>query len=263
VPSVHSKVEIEAIPGIPTVVPGASLGHLIAGALEDAGRTLNECDVVVVASKVVSRAENRFVDLRTVEPSAEAQTVAAEVDKDPALVELVLRESTHVSRKTRGVLITRSRIGIVSANAGLDTSNAAPSGVSESERQHWVLLLPKEPDKSARDIREHLQTHCGCRLGVIISDSLGRPFRVGTVGAAIGVAGLPAVWDQRGRHDRHGKSLEFTWTGLADQIAAAADMVAGQADEGRAAVVVRGVRFEEHSEGTAPLVRDPESDLYL
>ena len=260
---VQPKVEIEAVSGIPTVVPGDNLGRLITRALAESDRTLAELDVVVIASKVVSRAENRFVDLRTVEPSVEARSLAVEVDKDPALVELILRESTHISRKTRGVLITRNKIGIVSANAGLDTSNAAPPNVPKAESHHWVLLLPEGPDESANRIRSHLEDHFDCRLGVIISDSLGRPFRVGTVGAAIGVSGLPAVWDQRGRQDRHGKTLEFTWTGLADQIAAAADMVAGQADEGRAAVTVRGVTFEEASEGATPLFREPESDLYL
>jgi coenzyme F420-0:L-glutamate ligase/coenzyme F420-1:gamma-L-glutamate ligase len=176
------------------------------------------------------------------------------VEKEPWLVELILRESTSVSRAAPGVLIVRHRLGFVGANAGIDSSN-----VGGEDR---VLLLPVDPDASAARLRRMLESRTGCTLGVIISDSLGRPFRLGTVGAAIGVAGVPAVWDQCGSVDLHGRTLEHTVTALADQVAAAADLVAGQAAEGRGAVVVRGLQWAPASGGASALLRPVENDLY-
>jgi coenzyme F420-0:L-glutamate ligase / coenzyme F420-1:gamma-L-glutamate ligase len=196
----------------------------------------------------VSRAEGRFVDLATVEPSAKARELAATTGHDPRHVEVILRESVAVSRAARGVLVVRHRLGFVVANAGVDLSNVGASG---------ALLLPLDPDASAARLRETLGVG-----GVVISDSFGRPFRLGSVGVAIGCAGLPPLWDQRGKHDLFGRVLERTETALADQVAAMADLVAGQADEGRALVLVRGLAFDPSARGAGTLNRAAEEDLY-
>ena len=219
-------------------------------------------DVVVVASKAVSRAEGRFVDLREVEISPAAAATAQEIGKDPRMVELILRESQRVSRKAPGVLVVQHRLGFVTANAGIDCSNAVPAGAAAGSGP-WALLLPLAPDASAERVRAALHGASGARVAVVISDSFGRPFRVGTVGAAIGVAGLPPLWDRRGEADLFGRVLEQTVTALADQVAAAADLVAGQAAERRAAVVVRGLSFAPSDRPSTDLLRPPGQDLYL
>jgi coenzyme F420-0:L-glutamate ligase/coenzyme F420-1:gamma-L-glutamate ligase len=264
-----------ALPGIPVVMPGDDLASLIAEALSRAGLALANGDVLVVASKLVSRAEGRYVDLATVSASPRAQALAQEVDRDARLVELILRESTAVSRAARGVLVVRHRLGFVAANAGIDQSNAMPPGAAPGSGP-WVLLLPEDPDATAARLRAALGERSGADVGVIVSDSMGRPFRLGTVGAAIGVAGLPALVDGRGQPDLFGRPLMATVTALADQIAAAADLVAGQADEGRGAIHVRGVAWprppgprdatgserDETPSGARALVRSAEQDLY-
>ena len=246
---VGAKLEVIALPGLPVVEPGDDLATLIAAALARAELTLRDGDVLVVASKLVSRAEDRFVDLTTVDPSPRARELAETTGKDPRHVEVVLRESVSVSRAAKTVLIVRHRLGFVVANAGVDASNVRGDG-------SWVLLLPEDPDASAARLAAALGT------AVVISDSFGRPFRLGTVGVAIGAAGLPALFDQRGKRDLFGRALEHTETALADQIAAAADLVAGQAAEGRGAVLVRGLRFPSSSGGANGLCRAPEEDLY-
>ena len=261
---------LSALPGMPVVMPGDDLASLIGDGLARAGLVLADGDVIVVASKLVSRAEARYVDLATVDASPRAQVLAQEVDRDARLVELILRESTAVSRTARGVLVVRHRLGFVAANAGIDQSNAMPPGAAPGSGP-WVLLLPEDPDATAARLRAALGERSGAGgadVGVIISDSMGRPFRLGTVGAAIGVAGLPALVDGRGQPDLFGRPLMATVTALADQIAAAADLVAGQADEGRGAIHVRGVAWprptglEDAPPGARGLVRTAEQDLY-
>ncbi len=241
-----------AVPGLPLFGPGDD----VAGAIT-AAATLRDGDVVVVTSKVLSRVQGRMVDLRRVTPGPGALALAEEVGKDPRLVELILAESVAVSRKAPGVLVVRHENGIVSANAGIDRSNTRDPGGGE-----WVLLLPTDPDGAARDLRERLQAATGRRLAVVVTDSLGRPFRRGSVGIAIGAAGIPPLFDQRGRTDLFGRTLEHTETALADQVAALADLVAGQAAEGRPVVVVRGLRYAASDEGAAALVRPADTDLY-
>lgn len=255
------RLELTALPGIPLVQPGDDLGELVCAALERArivpatGR-----DVVVVTSKVVSRAEDRFVDLARVMPSAAALELAARTQKDPRLVELILQESSSVSRVAPGVIIARHRLGFVSANAGIDQSNCRSAGDGHGP---WALLLPRDPDGTARVLRASVRARFGADIGIVISDSLGRAFRLGTVGGAIGVSGLPPLFDQRGDKDLQGRVLEATITALADQVAAAADLVAGQADEGRAAVHLRGLSFTPQDDASArTLLRPPEQDLY-
>jgi coenzyme F420-0:L-glutamate ligase/coenzyme F420-1:gamma-L-glutamate ligase len=246
--SVGARLELVALPGLPVIWPGDDLGAILRAGLDRAELEPRPGDVVVVASKLVSRAEGRFVDLAQVDASERARELAETTGHDPRHVELILRESTAVSRAARGVLVVRHRLGFVVANAGIDRSNVGDGR---------LLLLPVDPDRSAEQLRAALGVD-----GLVISDSFGRPFRLGTVGAAIGVAGVPALFDQRGRRDLFGRRLDQTVTALADQVAAAADLVAGQADEGRGAVLVRGLRFDRAGDSASALLRPPDEDLY-
>ena len=254
-----AELSLKALPSLPIVGPGDDLAHLLASSLEGAGITLQAGDVLVVTSKVVSRAEGRFVDLSTVTPGEKALELAQQTGKDPRQIELILGESTEVSRVGPGALVTRHRLGFVTADAGIDGSNAAPKITPEGSGP-WCLLLPEDPDASARRLRDALDPTGS--TGVVISDSFGRPFRLGTVGVAIGVAGLPPLHDRRGQPDLFGRKLERTITALADQVAAAADLVAGQAAEGRAAVHVRGLSFPAGEHAATELYRAPGQDLY-
>jgi coenzyme F420-0:L-glutamate ligase/coenzyme F420-1:gamma-L-glutamate ligase len=252
-----TQLSVIGLPGIPPVQPGDDLARLIVASLERAGLALEPGDVVVITSKLVSKAEGRFADLRTVAPSRRAERVARLTRKDPRLVELILRESTHISRQRGEVLIVRHRLGFTLANAGIDHSN-----VGRGDDDEWVLLLPEDPDASARRIRAALHDLTGIAPGVVISDSHGRPFRVGTVNVAIGLAGFPAVWDRRGERDLFGRALRITMTGLGDEIAAAAGLVIGQAAEGLPVALLRGVTLPPGDGCAADLVRPEELDLY-
>ena len=244
-----------ALPGIPMVREGDDIATLIAAALE--GRGLGSGDVLVVAQKIVSKAEGRTVDLATVTPSAEAEALAAEVGKDPRLVEVVLRESVRVVRSRPNLIIVQHRLGFVMANAGVDQSNVAPA-----DGVHRALLLPKDPDASAEAIRARLQQRFGARIGVIISDSFGRAWRRGTRGVAIGAAGLPSLIDLRGKTDLFGRILEVSIIGFADEIAAAASLLQGQAAEAQPVVLVRGLEWSAPEAPAAVLVRSEEEDLF-
>jgi coenzyme F420-0:L-glutamate ligase/coenzyme F420-1:gamma-L-glutamate ligase len=259
--SVAATLSLQALTDFPRVQRGDDVGQLIEACLARSGLSLAACDVLVVTSKVCARAEGRFVDLARVTPGAEACALAREVEKDPRFVELVLRESAAVSRKAPGVLIVRHRLGFVSANAGIDLSNAEPAG-AEPGTGPFALLLPSDPDADAQRIRARLEASAGCALGVVISDTHGRPFRLGTVGAAIGFSGLPALFTHVGRRDLDGRLLESSVTALADQVAAAADLVAGQANEGRAVVLVRGLAFTALASRAGALLRPEHQDLY-
>ncbi len=250
------KVELIGIAGIPLIQTGDDLAGILAEAIRKNGLTLQDNDVVVITSKVVSKAEGRWVDLSTVVPDEEAMRTAARCGKDPREVAVILGESTRVSRMRQGVLIVEHRLGFVCANAGMDHSNTRPGS-------EWRLLLPSDPDASARTLRERLGTMFGVRLAVVISDSHGRPFRMGTVGVAIGSAGLPALWNLRGRPDLFGTALQVTEVGFADELAAAAGLVLGQAAEGIPAVIIRGMEFPvDELARAADLVRPRELDLY-
>jgi coenzyme F420-0:L-glutamate ligase/coenzyme F420-1:gamma-L-glutamate ligase len=254
------RLEVLAVPGIPLVGRGDDVPAIVSRAL-GASVGPREDDVVVVTSKLLSRAEGRFVALPTVEPSARAVEIGAAIGKDARAVELILRESVAVSRQAPNVLVVRHRLGFVVANAGIDASNAVPPGASEGSGP-WALLLPEEPDTSAAAIRAAVARDHGVRVGVVVTDSFGRPFRLGTVGVCVGVSGLPPLWDRRGEPDLFGRPLEHTITALADQVAAVADLVAGQAAERRPVVVVRGLRFDASDEGAAALLRPANEDLY-
>jgi coenzyme F420-0:L-glutamate ligase/coenzyme F420-1:gamma-L-glutamate ligase len=250
-------LELWAAPNIPMIQPGDDLAGLIGDALDRAGLSPRHGDVLVLAQKIVSKAEGRYVDLAAVEPSPEALRLGAEVGKDPRLVQVILSESVRVVRKRTNLLIMQHRLGFVMANAGVDHSN-----VEAAPGMERVLLLPADPDTSAAALRARLMARFGAALGVIINDSFGRPWRRGVVGAAIGVAGLPAVVDLRGQPDLAGRPLQVTVLGLADEIAAAASLVMGQADEGRPAVLVRGVRWTAPDAPASALVRPAAEDLF-
>jgi coenzyme F420-0:L-glutamate ligase / coenzyme F420-1:gamma-L-glutamate ligase len=251
------EVRLEALAGIKLVEPGDDLGAIAVAAFATNGLMPGDGDVLVMAQKIVSKAEGRYVDISTVRPSAEAEALAAQVDKDPRFVEVVLSESRRVVRHRPGLLIVEHRLGFVMANAGIDHSNVAIDDAGER-----VLLLPLDPDGSARALREALIAAYGARPAVIISDSFGRPWRKGTVGVAIGAAGLPALVDLRGHPDLFGRRLQVTETGFADEIAAAAGLLMGQADEGAPMVLVRGLSWSAPEVPAADLVRSAEHDLF-
>ena len=252
------NLSLMSIPHIPHVQPGDNLAELLLDALTKADITLQNGDVLAIAQKIISKAEGRMVHLNDVVVSTKAETLAAEVLKDPRMVELVLQESDEVSRKKPGVLVVRHKLGFTSANAGIDHSNVAP-GMEDDE---VVLLLPVDPDASAAAIRQAIKDKLNVEVGVVITDSHGRPFRLGTVGIAIGVAGLPALWDRRGEKDLYDYELQHTDVGVADEIAAAAGLLMGQAAEGQPVILLRGLNYPPIHGKASDLIRPKELDLY-
>ncbi|MEP7290834.1 MAG: coenzyme F420-0:L-glutamate ligase [Chloroflexota bacterium] len=244
-----------ALPGIPLVQPGDNLAHLILEALERAAVSLQTGDALVVTSKIISKAEGRIFNLNEVVPSEDARRVAEETRKDPRIVELVLRESVAISRSAPGVLITRHRLGFVSASSGIDQSNV------DGGEEH-VLLLPLDPDASAHAIREALLAATGASVGVVVSDSHGRPFRLGNAGVAIGVAGMPALVDLRGQTDLFGRELKMSIQAYADEVASASNLLTGEAAEGLPVVLVRGLNFPQQEGRAAEYNRPLEQDLF-
>ena len=252
-----TSIEVIGVSSLPLIKAGDDLAELIASALERNGVQPRARDVLVVAQKIVSKAEARIVDLAAVEPSAKARALAAEVGKDPRLVEVILSESARVVRARRGVLIVEHKLGFIMANAGVDQSNVAPADGAER-----VLLLPENPDRSAETLRRGFEKLTGIDVGVVINDSFGRPWRQGTAGVAIGVAGLPALIDLRGRPDLFGRKLEVSVIGFADEIAAAGSLVMGQADEALPAVLIRGLSWSAPESTAASIVRSAAEDLF-
>ena len=252
-----AQLTITGLAGVPMVREGDDLAALTLAAYGDSGLAPEDGDVLVVAQKIVSKSEGRVVDVAAVVPSAQAVALAAEVEKDPRLVEVILSESRRIVRHRPNLLIAEHKRGGVMANAGIDHSNVAPDDGGDR-----VLLLPVDPDASAEALRRQLAERTGRRIAVIISDSFGRPFRRGTVGVALGAAGLPAVIDWRGHPDLFGRKLEVTETGFADEIAAAASLVMGQADEAVPIALVRGLSWSVPELPAAELVRPPEHDLF-
>jgi coenzyme F420-0:L-glutamate ligase/coenzyme F420-1:gamma-L-glutamate ligase len=244
---------LKPLRGIPVIQPGADLAQVTLAGLEQSNDGLREDDILVYAQKIVSKAEGRSVNLAGVSPSPRAVALAHETGKDARLVELILQESSEILRRRKGLLIVRHRLGFSLANAGIDASNVAFG---------HVLLLPEDPDASAARIRGDLRARTGIDVGVLIIDSLGRPWRMGTVGTAIGVSGLPALLDLRGRPDMNGRPLETTEIGLADELAAAASLVMGQADEGTPIVLARGVPYARREGRARDLLRPEHEDLF-
>jgi coenzyme F420-0:L-glutamate ligase/coenzyme F420-1:gamma-L-glutamate ligase len=246
------RIEFIALPGLPLVGAGDDLAALTLAGIAQAGLELCSGDVVVMAQKIVSKAEGRLVDLATVTPSAEAAALAEVTGKDPRLVELILRESRRVVRARPGVLIVEHRLGLIMANAGIDQSNVATEG------REVALLLPEDPDASA----ERLRATLGAGIGVVINDSFGRAWRRGSMGVAIGAAGLPALLDRRGEPDLFGRPLQITMVGYADEIAAGASLLMGQAGEGLPIVLVRGLEFAGPPGAAGDMIRPEAEDLF-
>ena len=250
------RLEAFAVPGLPMVQPEANVATLITEALQRNGQTLEDGDIVCIAQKIVSKAENRQVALASVEPGARARALAQEVEKDPRLVQLILDESTEVLRHKPGVLIVRHRLGIVGANAGIDQSNIDHGDAEEA------LLLPTDPDGSAACMRAELEASHGCRLAVMITDSHNRPWRLGTVGACIGCAGLAPLDDYRGGTDIYGRELKVTLINRADAIAGIATLLMGETTERLPVVIIRGLAPDSDSAPATSIVRPPAEDLF-
>ena len=251
------ELRVIALGGVPLVQPGDDLAAIVLAALEHSGEALVSGDVLVLAQKIVSKAMGRQVELATVQPSKRALELAAVVDKDPRIIELILRESKSVLRARRDVIVVEHRLGFVMANAGIDMSN-----VEGNAQESRALLLPLDPDGECRTLREALRQRTMADVAVIVNDSHGRAWRNGTVGVAIGCAGVAALLDLRGKPDLFGRPLRITQVGLADELAAAASLMMGQASEGTPIVLIRGLARAAQDGSAADLVRPKEMDLF-
>ncbi len=255
--STPDRLSLFALPGLPLVEPGDDLVALILAGVAAAGERLQAGDILVIAQKIVSKAEGRYAVVDEVVPSPEAEALAATTEKDPRLVELILSESNAVVRHRPGVVVVEHRHGYVMANAGIDASNVAPQAGAER-----VLLLPEDPDASAARLRAALEAATTGPLGVVINDSVGRAWRNGTVGLCLGSAGLPALDDLRGEPDLFGRPLMVSTVGLADELSAAASLLQGQGDEGRPVVVIRGLEWQPSGQSGQDLIRAASEDLF-
>lgn len=251
----RQQLVLTSLPGLPSVKEGDDLASLLGEGMERAGLRFESGDILIVAQKIVSKAEGRVVDLKTVSPSSRAEELAQETAKDPREVELILRESNEILRTRVGLIVVEHRCGYVCANAGIDRSNLG-------EGEDAVLLLPEDAQASAEALRDALVAHSGAEIGVLIVDSHGRAWRLGTVGMALGVAGLPALLDLRGEPDLYGRKLKITEVGLADELAGAGSILMGQADEGHPAVHARGFPYALAEGSINDLLRPVEEDLF-
>ena len=255
-PPAAMRLQVHAIPHIPEIQPGDDLAHVILRALEAADMNLQTGDVLVITQKVVSKAEECWVDLTDVEPTRRAQQVAANTGKDPRLVEVILRQSRGVIRWRKGVLITETNHGWICANAGVDRSNVA------TPDREVVLTLPEDPDRSAREIRAALMEATHADVAVIISDTHGRAWRLGTVNLAIGIAGMDPILDVRGQKDRFGYTMRVTRIARADELSAAAGLLSGQAGEGLPVVRIRGAHYTRSDGQAVDMQRPIDKDLF-
>jgi coenzyme F420-0:L-glutamate ligase / coenzyme F420-1:gamma-L-glutamate ligase len=253
------SLTLQPIPGIPMIKPGDDLAKIIFQSSYEAGIAFDNEDILVIAQKIVSKAEGRLVNLTEVTPSQEALKYAVLTEKDPRFIELVLKESKSVLRTRPGTIIVEHQKGFVCANAGIDHSNVEGSWGSPDD---WVLLLPEDPDASALKIQAGLEEYTGKKLGVMIIDSHGRAWRMGTVGVAIGLAGVPGLIDMRGQSDLFGYQLRVTLIAAADELAGAASLVMGQADESIPVVLVKGFPYPLRESGLNELIRPKEMDMF-
>ena len=251
-------LQLTPIFGIPIIKPGDDLAGLILEAINHSEVGLQNGDILVIAQKIVSKSENRYVNLQSITPSNQALNLALQIDKNPRLIELVLKESNSILRYRTGTIIVEHRLGFVCANAGIDHSNVS----KQSDSEEWVLLLPEDPDHSAYKIRKRIEERTDQRLGVLIIDSHGRAWRLGTVGVAIGFSGIPGLVDLRGDPDLFGRTLQVTQVGAADELAAAASLVMGQAAEGTPVVHVRGFPYTLREGALQELLRPENEDMF-
>ena len=251
-------IKLIPLEGIPLVKPGDDLPGIILKSAHSSKIEWFEGDILIIAQKIVSKAEGRLVNLKQIEPSKRSIELGSLTEKDPRLVELILQESKKVIRYRKGVLVVQNDHGVILANAGIDHSN-----LEQDQEQDWVLLLPKDPDLSAKIIHQELMEKTGLHLGVIINDSIGRAWRNGTIGTAIGVAGLPAIVDLRGRKDLFGNPLRVSEEAVADELASAASLIQGQADEALPVVLIQGFQSQTANIPASGLIRPKETDLFL
>lgn len=250
-----NPIQVIAVEGLPIIKTGDNLAKLICGEAERQGTPIRNGDILVLTHVIVSRAEGSVVNLDEIVPSEFAKTIARQYDKDPALVEVVLRESKSVSRMSDGILITESKHGFICANSGVDKSNVPG--------ERTVALLPEDPDVSAENVRQGIKRLTGADVAVIVSDTHGRPLRHGEINIAIGVAGMKPVRDRRGEKDLFGYVLRIKQTAIADELASAAELVIGQANEGIPVAIIRGYNYPKAEGAKATeLVRPKEKDLY-
>lgn len=249
------SLTLTPLTGIPLIQEGDDLAKIVLQSLGNVQLELQDGDILVFTQKIVSKAEGRRVNLADVTPSPQAETLAAETEKDPRLVEVLLNESKQVLRKRPGLIIVEHNLGFICANAGIDHSNVAGS-------DDWVLLLPKDPDASAQELRRGLENSSGARLGVLIIDSHGRAWRNGTVGVTIGISGLPGVVDLRGAIDLFEYELQVTEVGAADELSAAASLMMGQVAEGTPVVHVRGFPYPLREADFSEILRPEEKDMF-
>ena len=250
---------LTSLENIPLIRRDDNLADIVLKSLQDTGLELQDNDIFVLAQKIVSKAEGRKVNLATVSPSARAIELAQQTEKDPRVVELMLQESNEVLRTRVGTIIVEHKLGFICANAGIDHSNVAGDGDTTEE---WVLLLPEDPDRSCTLLRNEIESKTGKHIGVVIIDSHGRAWRNGTVGVAIGMSGVPGIVDKRGDKDLFGYTLRITIIGAADELAAAASLVMGQASEGRPVVHVRGFPYPLQEGSLKELIRPKEQDMF-
>ena len=251
------NLQLIAIEGIPLIEPGDNLAKIIIKAVKEQKIKLKSRDILVIAQKIVSKSENRYAYLKEVIPSSEAFRIAKKTEKDPKLVQLILNESARVIRYKKGLMIVENKLGFVHANAGIDKSN-----IEINNDNPKVLLLPKNPDGSALSIKKGIFRKIDLNLGIIINDSSGRAWRKGIVGIAIGSSGVEALSDLRGKKDLYGNTLEITEVGKADEIASAASLLMGQADEGFPVILVKGITASNEVSDVKSLLRDQSEDLF-
>jgi coenzyme F420-0:L-glutamate ligase/coenzyme F420-1:gamma-L-glutamate ligase len=253
-----ASLTLLALAGIGRIAPGDDLAVRVLAAADEAGIALADGDVLAVAQKIVSKAEGRYAVLDEVVPSARAIELGALCGKDPRVVELVLAESRAVLRAVPGLIVVEDRRGLVLANAGIDRSNVE----LDARGRERVLLLPVDPDASAARLRARVRELSGVDAGVVIVDSVGRAWRRGTIGTAIGASGIPGLLDLRGTPDLHGRALQITEVGYADELASAASALMGQAGEGLPVVLIRGARLARRDGSARELQRPPDQDLF-
>ena len=256
--TIDRQLTITPIFGLPDIQPGDDVAGLI---LKNACRyniNISNLDIFVITQKIISKSEYRLFDIRLVTPSSYAQQLSDVTGKDPRLLQLILNESKEVMRVRRGLIIVRHKLGFVCANAGIDHSNTIPG----EEANNYVLLLPENPDRSARKIQQDILKLTGVQIGVLIIDSHGRAWRNGTTGSTIGIAGIPGIVDLRGKKDLYGYTLRATQVAAADELAAAASLVMGQADESIPCVIVRGFPYPLRESSLQELIRSEENDLF-
>jgi len=260
------SLTLTPLTGIPLIRQDDDLADIILNSLQENNIELENDDIIVLAQKIVSKAEGRMVNLATVTPSQSASQLADETEKDPCLIELILKESNEVLRTRLGTIIVEHKLGFICANAGIDHSNVdSPllSGEGSGVRsEEWVLLLPQDPDLSSRKMRGEIQSKTEKQIGILIIDSHGRAWRNGTVGISIGMSGIPGLEDLRGKPDLFGKELRITQVGVADELAAAASLMMGQAAEGTPVVHVRGFPYSLREGSLKELIRPKEQDMF-